>query len=127
MEVQTQFENALQSFPHNIKEIAFQTRKLIYHALPELTEVVWEKQRTAGYGTGPKKNSEHFCWIMPTKNHVNLGFNYGVDLPDPKGVLEGTGKSFRHFKVKSIEDLKNKDLIAILNYSTTFKVPPIKK
>lgn len=25
-----------------------------------------------------------------------IGFNYGTELPDPAGLLEGTGKKFRH-------------------------------
>ena len=127
MEIKEKFEYAIQGFPENIKVIAIQTRNLIYEILPEVVEVVWERQKIAGYGTGIKKNSEHFCWIMPTKNHVNLGFNYGTELPDPKRILEGTGKLFRHFKVKSTKDLKNKDLIDLLKYSTTYMVPPIKK
>jgi len=127
MELKEQFENAVQSYPESIREMANQTRNLIYAVLPEVVEVVWERQKNAGYGTGIKKNSEHFCWIMPTKNHVNLGFNYGAELPDPKNILEGTGKLFRHFKVKSTEDLKNKYLIDLLKYSTTYRVPPIKK
>lgn len=31
---------------------------------------------------------------MPATNHVNLGFNYGAELPDPNNLLEGTGKLF---------------------------------
>ena len=63
-------------------------------------EVVLIQQKTIGFGTGEKKSTEHFCWIMPTQNHVNLGFNYGAELPDPKKILEGTGKLYRHYKVK---------------------------
>ena len=25
-----------------------------------------------------------------------IGFNYGTELPDPAGLLEGTGKKIRH-------------------------------
>lgn len=127
MDNKEQFENIIQPYPENIREIAIRTRSLIYSVLPELTEVVWDKQKVAGYGTGIKKNSEHFCWIMPTKNHVNLGFNYGSELPDPHNILEGTGKLFRHFKVKSVEDLKNENLTELLVYATTYRVPPVKK
>lgn len=51
--------------------------------------------------------SEHFCWIQPNKAHVNLGFNYGTQLSDPDKFLEGTGKLFRHVKIKSLEKLMN--------------------
>jgi hypothetical protein len=116
------FEQAIQSFSGEIKEIARQARILIYTIFPEVVEVVWVRQKNTGFGTGLKKNTEHFCWIMPATNHVNLGFNYGAELPDPKNLLVGTGKLFRHIKIKSVEDLSNPDLIQLLKYSTTYRV-----
>ncbi len=122
-----EFEQAIQSFSDEIKDISRQTRKLIYKVLPEVVEVVWIRQKNTGFGTGPKKKTEHFCWLMPATNHVNLGFNYGAEIPDPKNLLEGTGKLFRHYKVKSVKDLTNPNLIKLLKYATTYRVPPINR
>jgi hypothetical protein len=47
--------------------------------------------------------SEHFCYLAPQRDRVNLGFFHGSDLPDSDGLLEGTGKELRHVKVKSVE------------------------
>lgn len=121
-----QFELAIKSFSDEIKDIARETRKLIYKVLPETVEVVWVQQKNTGFGTGIKKKTEHFCWLMPASKHVNLGFNYGAELPDPKNLLEGTGKLFRHIKIKTVSQLKDKDLIELLKYSTTYKVPQVK-
>lgn len=96
------FELAIESFSDNIKEIARTTRALIYKVLPEVVEVVWIQQKNIGFGTGQKKKTEHFSWLMPATNHVNLGFNYGAELPNPKKLLEGTGKLFKHIKIKYI-------------------------
>lgn len=120
------FEKAIGSYPGNIKEIARHTRSLVYDVFPQVVEVVWVRQKNTGFGTGIKKKTEHFCWIMPASKHVNLGFNYGKELPDPKNLLEGTGKLFRHVKIKSIEDLKNPALVELLKCATTHRVPPIK-
>jgi hypothetical protein len=120
-----QFEKAIESFSDYIKNIARQTRQLIYIILPNAVEVVWVHQKNTGFGTGIKKKTEHFCWLMPATNHVNLGFNYGAELPDPTNLLEGTGKLFRHIKIKSVEQLSDKDLIKLLKYSTTYRVPKI--
>ena len=127
MEDNKDFELAIQDFPSEIKEIARQTRALIYKILPNAVEVVWIKQKNIGFGTGLKKKTEHFCWIMPASKHVTLGFNYGAELPDPKKILEGTGKLFRHIKVKSNSDLSNPDLIALLKYSVSYRVPRTQK
>ena len=126
MDQSPNFEKAIESFSDEIRELAWHTRELIYRILPEVVEVVWIKQRNTGYGTGIKKMTEHFCWIMPATNHVTLGFNYGAELPDPKNLLEGTGKLFRHYKVKSIADLSNPDLHKLIKFATTYRVPEIK-
>lgn len=120
-----QFSKILPSYPEAIQKIALAVREKIYKILPKVVEVVWVRQKTAGYGTGPKKNSEHFCWIQLAKSHVNLGFNYGVEINDPSNLLEGTGKKFRHVKIRKIEDLNSKDIEALIRFATTFKVPPI--
>ena len=39
--------------------------------------------------------------IVPHTAHVNLQLVDGVDLPNPHGRIEGTGKRARHVKVRS--------------------------
>ena len=64
MENNEEFEQAIQSFSDEIKEIARQTRKLIYKVLPEVVEVVWirnwpqEKNRTFLLGNACNKLRE---------------------------------------------------------------------
>jgi hypothetical protein len=41
-----------------------------------------------------------FAYVGVFKAHVNVGFFRGLDLPDPSGLLEGTGKLMRHVKVR---------------------------
>jgi len=41
-----------------------------------------------------------FAYVAVFKSHVNLGFFHGTSLPDPKGLLEGSGKSMRHVKLR---------------------------
>lgn len=87
--------------------LARRTKALIEDVMPDVVEVPWPKQNTIGYGVGPKKMSEHFCYIGVFKGHVNLGFFYGSELPDPENLLEGTGKRLRHIKISQREQLDN--------------------
>lgn len=41
-----------------------------------------------------------FAYIGVFKTHVNVGFYCGAELSDPAGLLEGSGKSMRHVKLK---------------------------
>ena len=41
-----------------------------------------------------------FGYVNVFTSHVNVGFFQGASLPDPVGLLEGTGKFMRHVKLK---------------------------
>jgi hypothetical protein len=49
-------------------------------------------------------------FFMAGKKHVTFGFLRGALLKDPAGLLEGTGKSLRHVKLRCVEDLKRPEL-----------------
>ena len=118
------FRRIIAALPGSIQELALAARALILRILPQAYEIVWETQKTAGYGTGPKKMTEHFCWLLFGDKHVALGFYYGTELPDPKGLLEGTGKLMRHVKLRGAEDLKEPALKELIRVATTHRVPP---
>jgi hypothetical protein len=118
------FDETLKGFDPTVRKIALGARALVIDALPEVFEVVWVNQKNAGYGTGPKKKTEHFAWIMPAKEHVSIGFNYGAELPDPTGLLEGTGLLFRHVKLSTDADVKRPALRELILAATRHRVPP---
>ena len=100
------FEEVIAEAPPELRKLAKAARALLAEVMPGVTEVPWVVQKTVGYGVGPKKMSEHFCYLAPHKKHVNLGFFYGADLDDPEGLLEGTGKALRHVKLASLAALE---------------------
>jgi hypothetical protein len=79
-------------------------REIVVDVDPDSVEVVRLGDRAATYGVGPKKMSEGYSYILPYKNWVNLGFFKGAVLPDPDGIMEGTGAMMRHVKIRSLED-----------------------
>ena len=95
------FEEAIAKSSDSAQALARRIRELIAEVYPDVVEVPWPNQGVIGYGVGPKKMSEHFCYIGAYLNHINLGFNYGADLPDPERLLGGSGKKFRHVKIES--------------------------
>lgn len=54
------------------------------------------------------------CVIMPYAGWVDLGLPRGVDLPDPAGLLTGTGVRARHVKVRQARDVDAPALRALL-------------
>ena len=118
------FSEIIEPCSPEVVELARRVRSLILSVLPDAYEVVWARQRISGYGTGPKKNTEHFAHISLHKSRCNLGFNYGSELPDPERLLEGTGKLFRHVKLGRAADVDNPALRALLEAAIHHRVPP---
>ena len=110
----TTFAAMIEASPPPVRALATGARALIFDVRPGTVEVVWPRQRTAGYGVGPRKMTEQFCWLAPAAKHVVFGFYRGTDLPDPAGRLDGTGARMRHVKVRSAEDLADPALRALL-------------
>ena len=60
----------------------------------EVRELLHDGCPTACLGDAP------FGYVNIFTSHVNVGFFHGAALPDPAHLLQGTGKSMRHVKLK---------------------------
>lgn len=112
------FEAVIAAASPEVQALAQAARALLADVMPGITEVPWARQKIAGYGVGPKKMSQHFCYLAPFKKHLNLGFFYGADLPDPQDLLEGKGKQLRHIKIRSLEQLQAPALRALIEHAS---------
>jgi hypothetical protein len=41
-----------------------------------------------------------FAYVNAFTSHVNVGFFHGASLPDPARLLQGSGRSMRHVKLR---------------------------
>ena len=55
-----------------------------------------------------------FAYVNAFRAHVNVGFFHGAALPDPAGLLEGTGKYMRHVKLKPDRAIDGSSLEALI-------------
>ncbi|MEQ9405080.1 MAG: DUF1801 domain-containing protein [Cyclobacteriaceae bacterium] len=58
-----------------------------------------------------------FAYVNTFKEHVNLGFFYGADLPDERDLLEGSGKRMRHVKLRPEETIDERALIQLIHFA----------
>jgi hypothetical protein len=117
------FDEIVAEVSPEARQLAVQARALIESVYPAIVEVPWPKQRVIGYGVGPKKMSEHFCYLSVSKDHINIGFMYGAELTDPEGLLQGSGKLLRHVRITVPEDLKNPALRKLIEVASKHRMP----
>jgi hypothetical protein len=98
-------EVVLRGNPEDVQQIARAVRALVMERMPGVVEWIDTGNGLGAYGTEKKMSALLFA-IIPHKGHVNLQFADGVELDDPDGLVEGTGKRIRHVKFRSLEDVK---------------------
>jgi hypothetical protein len=114
------FEGVLAASSEPMRSLSRAVRALVYDVLPETVEVVWARQGSVGWGIGPRKFSDQFCYFMPFARHVTLGFYYGGELPDPAGLLGAGGRqvggklSMRSLKIATLDDVHQAALRALI-------------
>lgn len=77
-------------------------REIVFAHNPDTTERIM-------YGGIMFTSSEDWGGLFVSKKHVSFEFSKGFALEDPKGVLEGSGKYRRHLKIRSLEDVEQKE------------------
>lgn len=58
-----------------------------------------------------------FCYLHASKGHATIGFQKGSSLNDPNNLLEGEGKDMRHVKLRSLSDIDEAALKALLKHA----------
>jgi hypothetical protein len=82
----------LTAYPDAMRDIAERLRTIVMRAIPEAVERVRPGWHLIGYDVpvGPRR-AVYFGYIAPEPAHVHLGFEYGVAMVDPEGLLLGAG------------------------------------
>ena len=74
--------------------IARQWFEVMRNCGDEVRELLHDGCPVACLGDAP------FGYVNVFTSHVNVGFFHGSSLPDPSRLLQGTGKSMRHVKLR---------------------------
>ena len=102
-------EQFFKKYEPDVRDIALKLREVVLKTVPDATEKLYTGWSNVGYSHGSGMKSQ-FCAIAPMKDRVNFYFMRGIDLPDPKAMLEGTGKGMRHVKVRTLKEANSRAL-----------------
>ena len=101
----------LSPYGPGITKLALAVRALVIAEAPEAAESIYDAYNavTTGYSfTG--RPGDAFIHIPVYARWVNLGFNWGADLDDPRKLLQGSGRRIRHLRIADLRDLEKPEV-----------------
>jgi hypothetical protein len=99
-----------------IQSLALGLRQVVLEEMSPCHEYIFSMRSKVVllYGASEKVIKDNVCAINVLTRHVNLGFHHGADLKDDRRVLQGTGKTWRHIRLKSLSELDRPEIRACL-------------
>lgn len=107
------FSEFLSTYSPEVQALAYRAREIVLGVDPQASEKVSPGWKIIGYGLSAKMK-DMICGIVPLTSRINLQFARGAELPDPQGLLAGTGKTGRHVGIETLEALESPALRALL-------------
>jgi len=92
-----------------VRRLVQASRRRVLAVVPGATE-----RLRAGWGILGYDAPRYFAFVAPQADHVRIGFERGVLLDDPEGLLEGTGTQVRHVRIRRASDLRRPGLERLL-------------
>ena len=87
----------LSGYSREIRDLAEQLRGIVHDAVPEAIERVRTGWRLIGYDVPVGRRTRYFAFVAPEPKHVHLGWQHGIWMADPEGILRGA-----HLELKKV-------------------------
>ena len=95
---------------------------------PGAVEMVYDKKRSLVIGFCPDERASNVInSIAVYSKWINLYFFEGDTLPDPDGLLQGTGSMVRSIRITSAKDLDSPAVKALMAAALKRADPPLDK
>src|ERR1700744_6805191 len=105
-------------YPDKVKAAALWLREFVWDLYPETNELIYDNYNTVAFGWSPNdKAGDVFCSIAVASDHVNFGFNRGVDIADPDKILLGNGAQYRYIQVREKDNFPEEYIKHLLESS----------
>jgi len=120
-------EALLAGYPEPMQAIAERLRAIVRRAVPDAVEAVRPGWRLIGYDVpAGRRGSAYFCWVAPERDHVHLGFEYGIFMVDRDGVLIGKGitRKVRWVTLRESDPIAEAQLLELVRESARVALLP---
>lgn len=99
----------MKAYPSDVQALAGKARRLLLNLLPGAEERADSSAPVLSYAYGAGYRGM-VCTLILSKNGVKLGLVRGVELADPKSLLEGSGKVHKYVQLHRVSDLNRPGL-----------------
>ena len=122
MRAPRELTDLLRRYEPDVQAVTLALRAAVLDEIGPCHETIFQVYRnnviSILYSTTEKRMRDNICLIVVYRDHVNLMFPRGVDMKDPRALMEGAGKAMRHVKMLTAADTKRpgvRDLIRQAN------------
>jgi hypothetical protein len=110
-----QLAGFIAKFSPEVARVAKAARTRVRKLLPNAFELVYDNYNALALAYGPsERTSEVVLSIAVYPRWVSLFFARGATLPDPNGVLRGSGNQMRHVVLERLEVLDSGPVLALI-------------
>ncbi|MGH2453811.1 MAG: DUF1801 domain-containing protein [bacterium] len=104
-------EEVLAEHSAAVRSLAQTLGRLVKRAVPTAVAVAYPVWHGIGYRD---PDGGYFCAIFPQADSVRLGFEHGARMPDPDGLLTGSGRQVRYVVITRPQQIRPAALARLL-------------
>ena len=110
-----QLKSFIAKFEPGLQRTIRAVRAALRRRLPAANELVWDNYNffVIGYSPTEKPYDSPFS-MAAAANGVGLAFLQGASLPDPHGILQGSGKQNRFVRLEGAATLARPEVAAVI-------------
>lgn len=75
-----------------------------------MRSIVFTQHQKVMYGGIMFSAPQNWGGLFVSQKHISFEFSQGVTFKDPNSHLEGIGKNRRHLKIRSLDDIIEKEV-----------------
>jgi len=116
----------IEKFGETDQRLIRAVRSAVRRRLPTANELVWDNYNFFVIGYSPtERPTDSILSIAARANGVGLCFIHGASLPDPKGLLLGSGRQTRFIRVESASELSHPDVEELIDAAISRAKKPL--
>lgn len=126
MDAQAQLDSFIDKYTPEVAGLTRELLEKMKRRVPGATIIVYDNYNALAIGFGPtEKAGQAVLSLAVMPRWVTLCFLYGAGLPDPHGLLNGSGSRVRHVRLHTAEAFDDPRVQKLIEAALDACEPPI--